>query len=798
MPPRWITALGAILLCGLLAVATVWYFRRPARPERAELATALEVSERPFGRWVRFERLGDRTELFARYYVDLLLGHRVFKFPPRDLPSSVSQFLFLDDDDVLLASGEKLWGKEVLPWPGMVGEFCYVHSNFCQRRLFEVFFVVDGEPAVVYQNSFVIERFPSRTVVRYRFGGLDIDEHKYVTDDDRAVSTFYVQSIDGRRHELRLVLQAEHLPVPFAKKAAYPLLALGEYRGRPLYVYLDAPGFTRSSPGYPYVLERTLEVEFGTPRRAQVAVAFERAPREEAPSLPEDLLERHVARSMGWFAENAPYFDCPDFAVKKLWNYRWWLVRFHRMRPETPEFEGFVFYEGRLGFDNLVSFAVPVQLKELAYLRDPVYAFDQVRNAYRNRAESGALRDAPGSPYWGEMFSHWTTAAVRDLHKVHPLPADLVREVLPAMAEDVRAWLGAFDPDHDFLPSRDAPRVTGYDLDIFSWWHYNDFRVELDRRPPPLERVDFASFVFANARAVAEFASEVDERELAEEFAGIAEKVRSAVLHELWDPSSEFFYPRRAEDHERVPVREIHGFFPFAMGLVPDDPAYYGALRKLVDPEEFWGPYPPVITSLYHYRRQRWGMEGLTRNVAPHPTSMGGYTIVRLLHDYRQDVVKPEHFMELLRRYTELHYPRVHPGDPTWRPNAHEYYSEWEPGARRRVPKPSEISHDFHSMYNALVVEGAVGLRPRADDVVELCPAALGWEYFLLDGLRYHGRDLTIVWDEPDGHPRYEGFPEGFSLYVDGERVSSRPELGPLRFDLSRGLGGPEEACGVN
>ena len=49
--------------------------------------------------------------------------------------------------------------------------------------------------------------------------------------------------------------------------------------------------------------------------------------------------------------------------------------------------------------------------------------------------------------------------------------------------------------------------------------------------------------------------------------------------------------------------------------------------------------------------------------------------------------------------------------------------------------------------------------------------------------LRYHGHDLTIVWDRPDGQVHYPGYPEGFSLYTDGELSFTRPTLDPVLYD---------------
>jgi len=118
----------------------------------------------------------------------------------------------------------------------------------------------------------------------------------------------------------------------------------------------------------------------------------------------------------------------------------------------------------------------------------------------------------------------------------------------------------------------------------------------------------------------------------------------------------------------------------------------------------------------------------------------------------------------------------------------HEYDSKWEPFAQSPRPKPSDISHDFHSMFLSLVVEGAVGLTPRRDARIELQPLAQEWSYFLLDGLRHRGHDLTIVWDRPgDGPPRYDGYGEGFSLYIDGERAFNIAALEHVVFDPASG-----------
>jgi hypothetical protein len=782
----WLIAI-VLGLVGVVAALVVYQRRAATLPEvPAQLPELpLAVQSAPFGPWLRFESIADHRDAYERLYVDLVLGHQVFKTLPRGLPPQRARELLLDDDDLLLSSGRRLWSKESLAPPGFVGKFCYTHSDFCLKRLFETYFVIDGQPAVIYDNQYAIERYPSRTLTRYTFGTVDIDEHKFITYDDRAVASYDIRSRDGQAHSVVVQVVTQNLTMPNSTgPTQYPLLGSGQYHGQPLSVYLDAPGFD-TSEGYPIHLHRTVNaIPDGTPVRVTVAATFENAaPSNRARALPNDTLERHVESYQRWFFDNVPYFDCPDGAMKRMWYYRWWIVRFSLVEANMTDLQGAAFYEGKLGFDNLISFAAPAQIKELTYLRDPHFALDQARNSYRNLSPIGALMDAPGSPYWGEMYSQWTTAAVADFHRVHPIDPATLRSLLPAMASDVRTWMRAFDPDGDGLPSRNIPRITGYDLDILSWWYFSGLKLDLFSKPVELERVDFASFVYGNAAGVAELAESVGDHALQEEFAAVAAKIRAAVLHQLWDTPSAFFYPQRAADDVRIPIRELHGFFPFTMRLAPDEQPYLSALQKLVDPAEFWARFPPVITSLAHYRQWTWEMSGLTRNIAPHPISMGGLTLIRAMHDYHQEIVTPLHFMELMARYTSLMLPGVHPNDPAWRPNAHEYYSQWEPGASTALPKPSDISHDFHSMYNALVVEGVVGLTPRRDERIELRPAAREWPYFVLDRLRYRGHDLTIVWDRPDGQVRYQGFPEGFSLYIDSQLAFTRPTLDPVIYD---------------
>ena len=75
-----------------------------------------------------------------------------------------------------------------------------------------------------------------------------------------------------------------------------------------------------------------------------------------------------------------------------------------------------------------------------------------------------------------------------------------------------------------------------------------------------------------------------------------------------------------------------------------------------------------------------------------------------------------------------------------------------------------------------------MGLRPRADDVVEIKPLAPdSWDYFCLDDVLYHGRHLTIVYDKTGKH---YGRGVGLQILADGEAIAHAAKLEPLTGKL--------------
>ncbi len=75
------------------------------------------------------------------------------------------------------------------------------------------------------------------------------------------------------------------------------------------------------------------------------------------------------------------------------------------------------------------------------------------------------------------------------------------------------------------------------------------------------------------------------------------------------------------------------------------------------------------------------------------------------------------------------------------------------------------------------MITGLVGLRPRADNIIEVNPLVPEnkWDWFCLDNVLYHGKIITIIWDK-NGTKYKKG--KGLSVWVNGKKVASQYEPG--------------------
>jgi hypothetical protein len=499
------------------------------------------------------------------------------------------------------------------------------------------------------------------------------------------------------------------------------------------------------------------------------------APRE--PLLPhQPLLEEHDwwdNQDWAWYEKSIPFFESPDPGLDATYYYRWELLTKHLIygSPESgytfTEFIDRPFWSGTFG---AISCPLGHQAYEIRWLKDRRIIQDFSRYWF----------ETPGAQ--PRSYSNWYGDAMWGTYQVLG-DSTFLRAVYPHMESQVAGWTRErWDPEHEMY--RWVGAWDGMETNINSRLTSDEFGGGEGYRPT------LNAYLYADLAAISRTASLFGEDEKAAEYGARASALKERVQEELWDPDRAFFFHQFAHDekdgiraksltYQTGPYagdshgRELLGYVPWQFNL--PDPGYEVAWRYLMGPDYFWADYGPTGVEqgdpqfFVSPRCCVW-----SGNAWPYATAQTLTAMANLLNGYDQEVVDAGDYWTLFRTYALSHRRKGRPyigeaADPftgSWDGHNTFYHSE----------------HYLHSGFVDQLVTGLVGLRPRADDTLQVNPLAPeAWDYFALEGVDYHGHALDIVWDR-DGS-RY-GRGEGLSLYLNGQEVGRRAQLGEIRVAI--------------
>ncbi|MCP5517845.1 MAG: glycoside hydrolase [Verrucomicrobiales bacterium] len=483
-----------------------------------------------------------------------------------------------------------------------------------------------------------------------------------------------------------------------------------------------------------------------------------------------DALARHVERfnsmepetvvnaipnrdALAWLQAEIPWFECPDPEVAELYYFRWWTFRKHLFG--TPD--GYVITEflrpvGHAGAFNTISCAVGHHLTEGRWLRSKRYVDDDI--TFWLRGDGGKPQ-----PHF-HKYSSWFAAAVWERFLVNG-DRGFVVDLLPDLVADYRTWV--------------AERQSAEGL----FWQYDvrdgmEESISGSRRQKHL-RPTISSYMFANARAIAAIAEVAGQADVAREFQAEAERLRSLVGQRLWDPEAGFFKVCR-EDGTLSNAREEIGFIPWMFHLPEPGAGREIAWAQFTDRDGFNAPFGLTTAERRHpeFRSHGHGTCEWDGAVWPFATSQTLTALGNVVRDYPPSVVSRADYFQAFLVYT-----RSQRADG--RPYIGEYLDEttgaWIDG------RDDRSRYYNHSTHADLVICGVVGVCPRPDNLVvvdPLLPPGV-WDWFCLDGIPYHGRLLTVVWDR-DGSRFGKG--PGLRVMADGQLIGRRRALGRLTAPL--------------
>ena len=454
-----------------------------------------------------------------------------------------------------------------------------------------------------------------------------------------------------------------------------------------------------------------------------------------------------------WMERNIPLFDCPDEDFREIYYFRWWSLRKHLKR--TPVGWGMTeFLVPRSYADryNLIACAIGHHVMETRWLRDTTYMHQILRTwYYGNNGQAMAKMN---------KFSSWNPHAIYEAFKVQGDTTFLL-SLRPRMEEEYARWKSTNRLANGLYWQGDVQ--DGMEESISGG------------RKKQYARPTINSYMTANAKALEKISLLENRQQEAQSYAKDAQEMLQLIEGKLWNPEHQFFETLRGDTSAQV--REAIGYMPWYCNLLSNNSKYDIAWQQLKEEKGFSAPYGLTTAERRHpqFRSHGTGTCEWDGAIWPFATSQTLTGLANFLNSSANDNTDlREVFFRQLNLYAQSQHMRG-------KPYIGEYLDEttgyWLMGDRERS------RYYNHSTFADIVITGLVGLRPQADGSIVVNPLvpADNWDYFCLDGICYHGKMLTIVWDRDGQHYR-QG--QGLTLMVNGKIVANRKDIGKLVFKV--------------
>ncbi|MDR1959463.1 MAG: hypothetical protein LBQ54_10570 [Planctomycetaceae bacterium] len=481
----------------------------------------------------------------------------------------------------------------------------------------------------------------------------------------------------------------------------------------------------------------------------------------------DETVKQFYPNDKAWefLSNNMPLLDYPDKELERTYYFRWWTYRKHI--KSTPD--GFVVTEFHpnvswAGKHNAISCPAGHHYREGRWLRDSKFLNDYsvfwLRKGGAVQTYSMCLADS--------ILQH--AAVTGDV--------TLAKDLLPDLVKNFEAWeKRRRDANGLFWQEggQDGMEVSVAEAVLKTTHHY---------------RATINSYMFAEANAITNIAKLAGNTELAERFTKEAERLRHLLHEKLWDAEAGFYKvaPRVKNADDKltlVDVRELHGYTPwYFVDLMPTKDRNI-AWKQLTDPKGFFAHFGPTTAEQRHsgfqisYKGHECQWNGPSWPFATSITLTALANLICREKNSGADVADLQKaYLQTLECYVQSHHWTREDGKTVmWiDENINPFTGDWIARTRLKTWKNGtwdpekggiERGKDYnHSSFCDLVINGLIGFRPLLENAFEVCPLVPPEvEYFALDKLRYHGKDITIIWDKNGS--RYQKS-VGFRVMIDG------------------------------
>jgi mannosylglycerate hydrolase MGH1-like protein len=436
----------------------------------------------------------------------------------------------------------------------------------------------------------------------------------------------------------------------------------------------------------------------------------------------------------------SPDFRCSDPYFEHYYWYRWYGLWLNAIEHDAGAIGAPAMCEGIGELHTPSAHAAPGNVRELRWLDSPEIARGAMRALFAHQRDDGSVPArifADHRSVTGVAQSNWGDAILA-LDVVWPNDSFL-REMYEPLSRYADWLLLSRDAESSGLIDIMAPREIGErHSSRFESVDPGGARDEL-AAGARLKGVDVTTYAYSLARALETMAHRAGHPPDARRWRLARERIGAALRTRMWDADDEMFSDIDAGSGNRTRVKSAHAFYPYATDLVTA-PDVAGLERHLLDPAEFWTPFPvpvtavddPFFSAYGEWKGQRQSQPWNGR-VWPSVNSsvMDALGSAAASHS---PALREEAAL-FLRRFVRMMF---HAGD-LGRPNAFEHYNP-QTGQASVYRGLDDVQRSWVADH---IVSYVMGIRPH-DGGITIDPFPFGLERAEITGVHARGRTIDM------------------------------------------------------
>lgn len=648
-------------------------------------------------------------------------------------------------------TGARLWADMLEDRPGFVGAIDFIHKI----NIPLLFGIAHSKPVPPLPSE--AEWRPSHLTTRSTFGALSLEERRYVTWGDEAVSLQRWHNAGTAPEVLTLTMDTDWVGLEGEFATGERRIDAHDFSLRMVIGTSEPKLWTGLTVAPGETVELVITASLGLTDQDSWESLTAKVQATTGQSA-DTLLETQIAEYQSWF-DAVPGFYSSSPVLDRLYAYRWFLLRHNMARPGRAPLDGTFFYEGRshkmaktpwepVGweFSKLIPLSTPMHLIEARWHHHAglgTGVFPLLADAQRPDGQFDARTLSKTiHPYANFMgWGSYQYALAQGLN-------ERLTAAIPTLKKQVLGEAEFLATGGDNLPIQQRHQLTGKEYQP-SYWYFHDYPDDpFDLATyTPLKRVDRAIYHYLNARGVAGLCRLAGDPD-AGKFDALAEEIARDVLSKQWDEETGFFYDLHHATDEKAMVRNVVGFYPYWAEITSD--RHLPGLLDGLGPNHFDTPAPlPSVSPecpVYqpggswkgHFLKGRNGCmwDGPTW---PYTNSVviDGLGKVTRKNGHAQD----ELYAHFFWKYVMLHW---HQQDGQT-PYLVEHYDSM-------TGEPISDEPDYnHSYLIDIIMRQVVGLDIAEDGQITVDPIDIGLEYFSIDRIYIQNSPLSITYEKSKG-----------------------------------------------